>query len=205
VLPFAVLWIPWSSCHSCPFVSPPFFLVRAHVVILVIKSIVLITHIPTGTRLWWFTRSLRSESYVRLQHFVRRSTYVPFWRFWGDVGREFMQRLFATLHGTLGTYLRDALQEGSGGAMAYLPVPRACVFPLFLVLLSGLHCVLWYEVILIYSSVMCNSMYTHPIHTDRFCICTGIIGTLTLRKINIKNTKYRVLPHWRRLSVGGGL
>jgi hypothetical protein len=32
-------------------------------------------------------------------------------RFGGDVRREFMQRLYATLHGTLGSYLRDALQK----------------------------------------------------------------------------------------------
>jgi hypothetical protein len=55
------------------------------------------------------SRSLRSDSYVRMQHFVRRSTSVPFRRFWGDVRREFMQRLSAALHGTLGSYLRDAL------------------------------------------------------------------------------------------------
>jgi hypothetical protein len=29
------------------------------------------------------SRSLRSHSYVRMQHFVRRTTYVPFRRFWG--------------------------------------------------------------------------------------------------------------------------
>jgi hypothetical protein len=29
------------------------------------------------------SRSLRSDCYVRMQHFVRRSTYVPFQRFWG--------------------------------------------------------------------------------------------------------------------------
>jgi hypothetical protein len=33
------------------------------------------------------SRSLRYESYVRKQHFVRRSTYFPFRRFWGDVRR----------------------------------------------------------------------------------------------------------------------
>jgi hypothetical protein len=44
---------------------------------------------------------LRSDSYVRMQHFVRRSTYVPFRRFLGDVRREFMQRLPAAHHGTL--------------------------------------------------------------------------------------------------------
>ena len=71
------------------------------------------------------SRSLRLYSYVRMQHFVRRSTYVPFRRFWGDVRREFMQRLSAILHGTLGSYLRDAFQEGSDDAVACLPVPRA--------------------------------------------------------------------------------
>jgi hypothetical protein len=39
-------------------------------------------------------RSLRYDSFVRMQHYVRRSTYhVPLQRFWGDVRREFMQRL----------------------------------------------------------------------------------------------------------------
>jgi hypothetical protein len=39
------------------------------------------------------SRSLRSDSYARMQHFVRRSTFVSFRRFWGDVRCEFMQRL----------------------------------------------------------------------------------------------------------------
>jgi hypothetical protein len=43
------------------------------------------------------SRCLRSISYVRMQHFVRRSTYVPFRRFFGDVRREFMQRLSVAL------------------------------------------------------------------------------------------------------------
>jgi hypothetical protein len=38
------------------------------------------------------SRSLRSAGYVRMQHVVRRTTYVPFRRFLGDVRREFMQR-----------------------------------------------------------------------------------------------------------------
>ena len=49
------------------------------------------------------SRSLRSDGCVRMQHFVRRSTSIPFRRFLGDVRREFMQRLFAALHGTLGS------------------------------------------------------------------------------------------------------
>jgi hypothetical protein len=52
-------------------------------------------------------------------------TSVPFRRFWGDVRREFMQRLSAALHGTLGSYLRDALHEGSVDVVACLLVPRA--------------------------------------------------------------------------------
>jgi hypothetical protein len=49
------------------------------------------------------SRSFRFDNYVRMQHFVRRTTIVPFRRFWGDVRREFMQRLFAALHATLGS------------------------------------------------------------------------------------------------------
>jgi hypothetical protein len=45
--------------------------------------------------------------------------------FWGDVRREFMQRLSAALHGTMGSYLRDTLQEGSVDVVACLPLPRA--------------------------------------------------------------------------------
>jgi hypothetical protein len=71
------------------------------------------------------SRSLRFDSYVRMQHFVRRSASIPFRRFLGDVRREFMHRLSTALHGTLGANLRDAFQEGSADAVACLPVPRA--------------------------------------------------------------------------------
>jgi hypothetical protein len=71
------------------------------------------------------SRSLRSDRYVRMQHFVRRTTYVPFRRFLRDVWREFMQRLSAALHGTLGSYLRDALHEGNVDDVAWRHVPRA--------------------------------------------------------------------------------
>jgi hypothetical protein len=60
-----------------------------------------------------------------MQHFVRRYTFVPFRRFWGDVRREFMLRLSAGLYDTLGSYLRDALQKGSVDAVACLRVLRA--------------------------------------------------------------------------------
>jgi hypothetical protein len=71
------------------------------------------------------SRSLRYDIYVRMQHFVRRPTYVPFRRFWGDVRRELMQRLFASLHGIMGSYLPDAFQEGGADAVACLLVFRA--------------------------------------------------------------------------------
>jgi hypothetical protein len=71
------------------------------------------------------SRSLRSGIYIRMQHFVRLTTYVPFRRFLGDVRREFMKRLSATFHGTLGSYLRDALHEGGADVVASFHVPRA--------------------------------------------------------------------------------
>jgi hypothetical protein len=71
------------------------------------------------------SRSLRSDSCGRMQNFVRRTTCLPFRRFSGDVRREFMRRRSAALHGTLGSYLRDALQEGSADPVACLPVSRA--------------------------------------------------------------------------------
>jgi hypothetical protein len=71
------------------------------------------------------SRSLRSGCFVRMHHFVRRTTSIPFRRSCGDVRREFMQRVSAAFHGTLGSYLRFALQEGSADALACLPVPQA--------------------------------------------------------------------------------
>jgi hypothetical protein len=49
----------------------------------------------------------------------------PFDAFWGGVRQELMQRLHAALHGTLGSYFRNALYEGSTDAVACLPVSRA--------------------------------------------------------------------------------
>jgi hypothetical protein len=60
-----------------------------------------------------------------MKGFVRRSSYVPLRRFLADVRRdELMQRLSIALHGTKGSYLRDALLEGSADVAACLPVPR---------------------------------------------------------------------------------
>jgi hypothetical protein len=55
----------------------------------------------------------------------RSTSIIPFRRFWEDVRREFKQRLFHTLHDTLGSCLRDALQEGSADDVACLLVPQA--------------------------------------------------------------------------------
>jgi hypothetical protein len=71
------------------------------------------------------SRSLRYDNYVRMLHFVRPVTSVPFWRFGGDVRRECKQRLSAALHGTLGSYPRDALHEGSADVVACLHVRAA--------------------------------------------------------------------------------
>jgi hypothetical protein len=69
-------------------------------------------------------RSLWSKSCSRMKEIVRRSTNVPFRRFLGDVRRELMQRLSVVLHGTLGSYIRDALQEGGAIYVACLHAPR---------------------------------------------------------------------------------
>jgi hypothetical protein len=39
--------------------------------------------------------------------------------------------MFAALHGTLGSYGRDTLEEGNDDYLACFPVPRAHVFPSF--------------------------------------------------------------------------
>jgi hypothetical protein len=60
-----------------------------------------------------------------MEHFSRGTTYVPYRHFCGGVLREFMQSLYATLHGAMGSYLRDALQGGNADVAACLLVPRA--------------------------------------------------------------------------------
>jgi hypothetical protein len=67
---------------------------------------------------------LRFESYVCLKDYVRRSISIPFRHFLGDVRSEFMHRLCVILHGTLGSYLRDALHEGGAAVVACIPTPR---------------------------------------------------------------------------------
>jgi hypothetical protein len=70
------------------------------------------------------SRSLRSGNHVCMQHYVLRNNF-PFRRYLGHVRREFMQHLFVALHGTLSSYLRDALHEGSANVVACLLVPWA--------------------------------------------------------------------------------
>jgi hypothetical protein len=44
------------------------------------------------------SRSLRFDSYARMQHVDRQYIFIPFQRFWGMyVWREFMQRLYMLL------------------------------------------------------------------------------------------------------------
>jgi hypothetical protein len=51
-----------------------------------------------------------------------------------------MQCLSVAIHGTLGSYLLDALHEGDVDAVACLHVPRAEIFPFFFFFLGGLRC-----------------------------------------------------------------
>jgi hypothetical protein len=63
-------------------------------------------------------------AYVRMHHFVRRSTFIPFRRFLWDALRIWLQLLYVALHGTtMGSYLRDALHEDSADDVACLLVP----------------------------------------------------------------------------------
>jgi hypothetical protein len=80
---------------------------------------------------------LRCDSHVNTQQFVHRISYAPFRRLWGDVRREFMQRFSVALHGTLGSFLRDSLHEGSDDAVACLLFLGLRIFPLFFFLLGG--------------------------------------------------------------------
>jgi hypothetical protein len=72
-------------------------------------------------------RTSPSDNYVRMKEIViRRSTFVPFRRVLGDIRREFMQILSVVPHGTVGSYLRGALQKDSADAVACLRVtPRS--------------------------------------------------------------------------------
>jgi hypothetical protein len=76
------------------------------------------------------------------------STFAPFRRhFLGDVRRDFMHRLSVVLHGTLGSYLRDALHDDYANVVARFLAPRAyarLLSPLLLVVF-GFHCFLFID------------------------------------------------------------
>jgi hypothetical protein len=99
------------------------------------------------------SRSLRSDIYVPMHHFVRQTTFVPFRRFGGNVWGEFMLCISAALHGTLGSHLRDALHEGNVNAEACLNVPRAYV--LTYLLLVAWWSPLLFLVVFYYSIARC--------------------------------------------------
>jgi hypothetical protein len=90
------------------------------------------------------SRSLRSDSYVRMQHFVRRTTYVPFRRFGGmcDVNSC---NVFVLLFMALWVPIRATLFK-----RAVLTLWHAFLFlglrffPLFFFLHGGLHCFILY-------------------------------------------------------------
>jgi hypothetical protein len=52
---------------------------------------------------------------------------ILFRQFFADVRREFVQHPSVVLHGTLASYLRDALHEGGAAAFTCLLAPRAHV------------------------------------------------------------------------------
>jgi hypothetical protein len=75
------------------------------------------------------SRSLRSESYARIKELEQQFTSIPFRRFLGDVRREcIIQRCCAVLHGTLDSYLRDALHMGGANVDDCFPAPRVVDF-----------------------------------------------------------------------------
>jgi hypothetical protein len=64
------------------------------------------------------------------------------------IRREFMQRLYAALHGTMGSYLRDAFQEGSAEKLWHaFPFLGLMFSYLFFFLLGGLHCFFFKKIV----------------------------------------------------------
>jgi hypothetical protein len=82
------------------------------------------------------SRSLRSESYTRMNEFARRSTPSPFRRFLGGVCvvRSRNVFLWSFVARWVPIYLRDAVQGGGAAGVACLPGPEGsgfCAFFLF--------------------------------------------------------------------------
>jgi hypothetical protein len=84
-------------------------------------------------------RALRSDNYVRRQHFVRRTASVPFLRFWADVRREFLQclLLFMVLWVPISATLCKRAMLMLWHAFMLLGLR---FLPLFFFLLGGLCC-----------------------------------------------------------------
>jgi hypothetical protein len=84
-----------------------------------------------------------TERNVRMQHFVCRSSCLSFRRYLAVVRRQFMQRLFAPLHGILGSYVRDALKGALlmfWHAFLFLGLRHVRFFPPRFFLIGGFHC-----------------------------------------------------------------
>jgi hypothetical protein len=114
-----------QSVHACyPFALEDGGRLAPMAVALVDRLAILVTIRPFPGMDALDSRSFRCDSYGHMQHFVRRTTYVPFRCFGGNVRREFTHRLSVALHGSLGSSLRDALQ-GSADVVACPLFPRA--------------------------------------------------------------------------------
>jgi hypothetical protein len=84
-----------------------------------------------------------------------------------------MQRLYAALHGTLDSYLRDALHEGSVDAVAYLLVP------LLVTLMSACN-ILFVDMLCFLSTFLGRS--AARIHATSLCCSSWYFGFLSSRR-----------------------
>jgi hypothetical protein len=99
------------------------------------------------------SRSLRYDSHVRMHHFVRRSTYVPFrWFFW-------MCNVFLPLFMVLWVHIFAMLCRRAvlmlWHAFMFLGLSPVGLFPLFQPLLA------WFPILFLVKNILINEMY-HP-------------------------------------------
>jgi hypothetical protein len=85
------------------------------------------------------SRSLRFDSYVRMHHFARRTTYVPFGVFWGMCGDGSIM-LFMVLWLPIFATLCMRTMLMLWHAFMFLGLR---LFLLFFSLFGGLHCFFW--------------------------------------------------------------
>jgi hypothetical protein len=86
------------------------------------------------------SRSLRFESYARMQHFVRRTTSIlvrRFWGMWGENSCSVFLLLFMVLWVPVSTTLCTRALLMLWHAFLFLGLR---FFPLFFILLGGLRC-----------------------------------------------------------------